>query len=132
MAMPKVTIDLSEAQSRTPLDPGTYPAQVKAFEGPTKGPKSSYLTAIIEITEGQYENRQIYHNLPITGKGAGIFADFVSKLTGQEIDVDELENLDIDTDDLVGLPFGIVTKQREYPEGSGEMQTEISKILRNK
>lgn len=127
--MPRVSIDLSEAQSRKPLDEGTYPAEVTKFEGPTQGPNSTYLTAELTITEGDASGRKIYTNLPITGKGAGIFADFVSKCTGEEIDVDALNDLDVDTDDLIGCPLGVVVKQREYPEGSGEMRHEVARVL---
>jgi hypothetical protein len=129
--MPRLTVDLTEAQSNKPVPDDTYEAKVASFEGPTQGPKSTYITAIIEITEGDFAGRKFYHNLPINGKGAGILADFVSKTTGEDIDVDDLESLDLDTDDLVGAEIAIVTRQSEYPEGSGEMRSEIKKILPN-
>lgn len=128
--MPRVSIDLTEAQSRKPIPDDTYPAEIKQWEGPTKGPKSTYLTAILEITEGEHAGRKFYHNLPITGAGAGIFADFYSKATGEEVDVDDMEQMDVDTDDLIGVAIGITTKQEEYPEGSGEMQSKIVKVLK--
>jgi hypothetical protein len=128
--MPRVSIDLTEAQSRKPIPDGTYSGEIKAFEGPTRGPKSTYLTAIIEIDEGEHKGRKFYHNLPITGAGAGIFADFYSKVTGEEVDVDDLDKMDVDTDDLVGSSVGFTTKQEEYPEGSGEFQSKIVKVLK--
>lgn len=126
---PLVSIDLSEAQSRKPVPDDQYSASVKEINGPHKGPKSHYLTFIIEIAEGEHKGRTFFHNVPINGAGAGIFADLLSKLTGEEYDVDNLENLEVNTDDLVGAPLGIITKQSEYPEGSGEMRSEIKKIL---
>lgn len=128
--MPRVTIDLSEAQSRKPVPDDQYLCTVKEIQGPTKGPKSLYLTFVLEIKEGEYAGRRFYYNTPISGEGAGIFTTFLSKLTGQEIDVDELDKIDINTDDLLGLDIGVVTKTSEYPEGSGEFRSEIKTILR--
>lgn len=128
--MPRVSLNLKDAKSRKPVPDDTYEVVVKKFEGPIKGPKAHYIKAYIDITEGNYEGHRFFHNLPIEGEGAGIFADFVSKLTGEEIDVDQLEELDIDTDELLDVPFGIVTKQREFPEGSNEFQDNIAKILK--
>lgn len=130
--MPRVTIDLSEAQSRKPIPDDTYPAEITSITGPHKGSKSQYLKVELTISEGDFAKRKLFVNLPVTGAGAGIFADFLSKVTGEEIDVDELENLDIDTDDLIGMEVGVQTKQKEYPEGSGEMVSEVAKVLRNR
>lgn len=127
--MPRLNINLSEAQSRKPLPDDTYTCRILEIQGPTRGPKASYVTAILEVTEGEFEGRQIYHNMPVDGKGAGIFADFVSKVTGDEIDVDALESYDLDTDDLVGQEISVVTTQEEYPEGSGEYQHKVKKVL---
>lgn len=128
--MPKVSINLSEAESRKPLPDDTYQAEVTEITGPHKGPKAKYLAAKMKITEGDFAGKIRTRNLPIEGPGAGMLADFVSKCTGQEIDVDELDKLDLDTDDLIGSPIAFQTKQKEYPEGSGEYNDEIVKILK--
>jgi hypothetical protein len=133
--MPRLTIDLSEAQSRKPIPEGTYEAKVAEITGPHKGPKAPYLTFVFEVENANNEvanGRKFYHNTPIKGQGAGIFADTLSKLTGQEVDVDDLETLDIDTDELLGLPVGLVIKDDEYPKDSGEISSAISKILKAK
>lgn len=130
--MPRVSIDLREAQSMKPVPDATYPVTVTEFSEVQSGPKAKYISATLTVSEGEYEGRKFYTNLPIEGKGAGILADFVSKCTGEDIDVDDLEEMDLDTDDLVGSELAIITKQSEYPEGSGEMRSEIKKILRAK
>lgn len=128
--MPRITLDTREALDRKPLPDGQYETIVKEFRGPTKGPKSTYLTAVLEIPEGENKGRQFYVNLPINGEGAGITADFFSKLTGETIEIGpNSPGLDIDTDDYIGAPIGVVNKQREYPEGSGEFQNNVTKFL---
>lgn len=128
--MPRLQVDLSEAQSRQALPDDTYDCKVFEISAPKKGPKSSYVQVIFEVADGEFAGRKIYDNRPVTGEGAGMFAELYSKLTGEEVDVDEMDSLDIDTDDLVGLDIGVVTKQEEYPAGSGEYTSKVSKLLR--
>lgn len=128
--MPRLKVDLSEAQSMKPVPEDNYLCTVGEISEPQEGPKSVYVNVTYVIAEGEYEGRQLYQNLPITGKGAGIFADFYSKVTGEEVDVDDLDDLDIDTDDLVGLEIGVQAGQREWPEGSGDFRNEVVKLLR--
>ncbi len=126
--MPRVTIDLSEAQSRKPVPEDTYQLKVVEITGPHKGPKSRYMTVVLEITEGEHAGRKFYHNLMITGKAAGMFAEFLSKLTNTDIDIDELENMDIDTDDYIGMEIGAAVADGE--EYQGEVRSEIKKFLK--
>ena len=128
--MPELTLNLSEAESLKPIPDGTYPAIVKGFSDVQAGPKAKYISAILEISEGDFEGRKFYNNLPIEGKGAGIFVDFINKVTGSEYDVDDHEALEVDTDDLIGAPCGIVLKQEEYPEGSGDFRSQVKRVLR--
>jgi hypothetical protein len=128
--MPRLNVNLSEAQSMKPIPEDTYPCTIMEIGEPQTGPKSTYVLVTYVVSEGEYEGRQLFQNLPITGKGAGIFADFYSKVTGEEVDVDELDDLDVDTDDLIGKEIGVVAGQREYPEGSGEFRNEVKKLVR--
>jgi hypothetical protein len=127
--MPILKLDLSEAQSLKPIPEDTYPATVSDISGVQEGPKAKYIAAELKISEGDYEGRKFYVNLPIHGKGAGIFADFINKCLGTEYDVDDLEELEIDTDDLLGAEVGIMVKDEEYPEGSGDFRSKVSKVL---
>lgn len=128
--MPRLNIDLSESQSMKPIPEDTYLCTVAEIGDPQTGPKSTYVPVIYVVAEGEFEGRQLFQNLPITGKGAGIFADFYSKITGEDVDVDELDDLDVDTDDLIGQEVGIVVGQHEYPAGSGEFRNEVKKLVR--
>lgn len=127
--MPRLTIDATEAQSMKPIPDGTYAATVLSVSEPKSGPKATYVEAVLVVSEGEYEGRKLYRNMPIEGKGAGIFIDFVSKVTGEDYDLDDLDSLDIDTEDLEGQEVGVVVGQREWPEGSGEFRNEIDKIV---
>lgn len=128
--MPRLELDLSEAQSLKPIPDDTYPAVVFDFSDVEEGPKAKYVSAVIKIDGGEYNGRQFYNNLPIHGRGAGIFVDFYNKCMGTDYDVDALEDLEIDTDDMLGAEIAIITKQEEYPEGSGEFRSNIHKVIR--
>lgn len=127
---PRLNLDLSEAQSMKPVPADTYNCTVFEISEPKSGPKSTYVEVIFQISDGEFEDRKLYQNMPINGKGAGIFADFYSKITGEEVDVDELDELDIDTDDLIGQEIGVVVGQYEYPENSGEFRNDVKKLVR--
>jgi hypothetical protein len=127
--MPRLHIDASEAQSMKPIPEDTYPCTVLSVSEAKQGPNATYVEAVLVVSEGEYEGRKLYRNMPIEGKGAGIFIDFISKVTGEDYDIDDLDELDIDTDDLEGQEVGAVVTQREYPEGSGEFRNEVSRIV---
>lgn len=126
--MPKLNLDLREAESRKPLEDDKYRWRVLSISAPKSGPKAKYVEMVAEVSEGEYEGRKVYHNMPISGKGAGIFVDFWNKIMGTEYDVDDLEELDLDTDEAVGQEFIGTTKQEEYPEGSGQFNHKLAQI----
>lgn len=127
---PKLNLNLQDAVDFTPLDDGEYPVVVAEFSDVQTGPKSNYITATLEVEEG-HENagRRLWMNLPIMGKGAGIFVDFINKCTGENYKVSDLDELEIDTDELVGSTLTAIVKQEEYPEGSGDMRAQLQSIL---
>lgn len=129
--MPRLTVDLAEAQPREALPDGVYECKVFAISEVRRGDKSQYVEIQFTVQEGEFEGRKIWRNTPITGKGAGIFAEMYQKLTGEDIEFGPGKELAIDTEELIGLPLAVATKQREYPEGSGEFQTEVKKVLRS-
>lgn len=128
--MPKIRVDTREAESLKPIPEGPYPARVVEIGEVTEGPKAHYIPVQLEITEGDHEGRKFYQNLPIEGKGAGILVDFINKATGSDHDVDELDELDFDTDDLHGAEVIINIKNEEYPKGSGDIRSGIKSIAR--
>lgn len=128
--MPTLNLNLSEAQSLKPIPEDTYPAEVVEIGKVEEGPKSNYVPVKVRINAGEHEGRTFFVNLPIDGKGAGIFVDFYNKVCGTDHDVDDLEELAIDTDDMMGQELRIVIKNEEYPEGSGEIRSGVARTLK--
>lgn len=126
--MGRLTLNLSEAQSFKPVDDDTYACVVEEISDPIQGPKAIYVKVTFRITEGSFEDRLLYTNFMLDGGAAGMFVEFINRITGSDHDVDNLEDLDIDPDDLTGLACGVITKQKEYPEGSGEFKSEVQRV----
>jgi hypothetical protein len=127
---PVVRVDAREAESLKPIPEGPYPMEVIEVSAPVEGPKANYIPVKLKINEGDHEGRTFYQNLPIDGKGAGIFIDFVNKATGSEYDVDDMDELEFDTDDLIGAEVIGNIKNEEYPKGSGDIRSGIKSIAR--
>lgn len=127
--MPKIRMDLSEAISFRPVDSGTYSAEVADLQDVKQSDKATYLPIMLEINEGEAQGRKLFHNIMLSGKGAGRGAEDLGRLLGEDIDPDALDEFEFDSDDLIGAQCRIVVTQREYPEGSGEMQNDVKKIL---
>lgn len=130
--MPELNINLSEAVEFAELEDGTYPCTVTAISEVKQGAKSSYITAEMSVNEGEERaGARCWQNLPVDGKGAGIFINFINAALGTEYAVSDLrdEGFSLDTDDLIGCEVNVVIKQHEYPEGSGEMKAQVHKVL---
>lgn len=128
--MPNIRINTSEAESLKPIPEDAYPMEVIEVGAVTEGPKANYIPLKLRITEGDHAGRTFYNNLPIEGKGAGIFISFINKALGFDYDVDDMEHLDFDTDDLLGAEVIGNVKDDEWPKGSGEMRSQISSVAR--
>ncbi len=128
--MPSINLNLTEAESLKPIEEGAYPATVMEVGEVTQGPKAQYVAVKIAIADGEYEGRTFYNNLPIEGKGAGIFVDFINKVLGMDYDVDDMEDLAFDTDELIGGELIINIKNEEYPKGSGDIRSGIKSTAR--
>ena len=124
--MPSIKVLLGDAVGNKPLENGTYEAEILKVDGPKEGPNSHYLSTLFKITDEKAAGRQVYYITPIEGKGASMFIDLWNRATDDDVDVDELEDFDCDTDDLVGYEVRIVIKMREY---EGDMQPEVKKVL---
>lgn len=128
--MPQININTSEAESLKPIPEDAYPAEVVEIGAIAEGQKAHYLPVKLQITEGEHAGRTFYQNLPIEGKGAGIFIDFINKCLGTEHDVDDMDELAFDTDDLMGAEVIINIKNEEYPKGSGDLRSGIRSVAR--
>jgi hypothetical protein len=128
--MPSINLNLTEAESLKPIEEGAYPATVLEVGEVTQGPKAQYVSVKLSISDGEYEGRTFYNNLPIEGKGAGIFVDFINKCLDLDYDVDDMEDLAFDTDELIGAELTINIKNEEYPKGSGDIRSGIKSTAR--
>ena len=128
--MPQININTTEAESLKPIPEDAYPAEVVEVGKVEEGPKAHYIPVKMAITDGEHVGRTFYQNLPIEGKGAGIFITFINKVLGTDHDVDDMENLAFDTDDLMGGECIINIKNEEYPKGSGDMRSGIKSVAR--
>ena len=129
---PVVGLSLDEAVEFTELEDGAYPVTISEFSEVKKGGKSSYITATLIIADGhERAGARCWQNLPINGRGAGIFVNFLNAATGDEMTVAQYkeDGLEVDTDDLIGSELTAIIKQEEYPEGSGTMRAQVKQIL---
>jgi hypothetical protein len=132
-AMPKSTLKLtlSDATDFSPLPDDTYPATISDVGDIQKGPKANYVRVTFKISEGEYEGRKFFSNYMVDGAAAGMFIDLINKATGSDLKVDDLreDGFELDPADIIDASVAIVLKQREYPEGSGEMRSEVKSVL---
>jgi hypothetical protein len=128
--MPEVRMSLADAVSFKPLPEDTYDVEIIEVQGPTTSDGgTTYITPVLEVSDGDHQGRRLFHNVMLDGKGAGMGAEFLSKALGEDIDVDAMDEFAFDTDDLIGVQLRAVVVQREYPQGSGEFRNEVRKIL---
>lgn len=125
--MPRLTLDLTEAQVFEPIPEGLYDATISDVSEPQRGPKSAYVRVEFTISDGPHEGRKIWRNYPIEGRGAGFFIDLANKAVGAELSPGDM--VDFDTDDLVGAEVRILVSQTEFPEGSGEFRNEVARLV---
>ncbi len=129
---PRLKLTLDDAVDFTPLEDGEYPVSVLEFSETRKGEKSSYITVTLEVAEDHdAKGRRLWSNLPLDGKGAGIFVNFINACLGTSYTIEEYrdEGLEVDTEDLEGAELVAIVKQEEYPEGSGEMRAQVKQLL---
>lgn len=124
--MPRFTLNTSEALKFSPLEDGEYPVEVVEFSEVRHGDKSMYVTATLEVSEGEFAGKRLWMNLPLNGKGAGITRRFLDAVApGAYPEGDEIE---FDTDDLVGSQARVVVTKVESRIRPGEMTNEIRAI----
>lgn len=122
---PIFEIDATDALDLSPLDEGTYEAEVESFSEIRTGPKSLYTEVTFVVIEEPYAGRKLFQNFSVDGKGSGFFLRFWEKVTGDELDIGDLHS--IDTEDAMGASCKLVVIDDEY---EGEKRSKIKTILR--
>lgn len=123
--MPQINLNLTDAVSLKPIPEDAYLATVMECGEVASGEKAHYIPVRLELSGGEHEGRVFYVNLPIEGKGAGIFVDFINKCMNLDYDVDDLDDLAFDTDELIGAEIMLNIKDQEWPEGSGDFRSSV-------
>ncbi len=116
-----------DAMSSKPVAEGVYGCEVEGAED-KEGAKANYLKWTLVITDDEEKGRKLFHNTPYDGAGAGMFAEFWMKATGEDLDVDELDEMDFEVDDAYGATLVVTVEHAEYPEGSGKMVAQVSRV----
>lgn len=125
--MPNINLDLSEAISNKPIDSGVYEMEVESVSEAKQGAKAAYVTIVWKCVEEPFVGRKVFDNRPINGRGASIFVQAWNAVMHQDLDVDALSTVEIDTDDMIGERGLISIRHREY---NGEIQHEVAKVSR--
>lgn len=124
--MPRLGINTTEAKSFEPLPDDRYECEiVEVSEVKTAGSGSQYVVVTFSVTDGEYTDRKLFRNYMIEGPGVGFLMDLWRKATKEELEVG-LEELEIDTDDLVGSRVVCITEQEEY---EGTTRSTVAKVL---
>lgn len=129
--MPRMTINTSEATSFEATQPGPYSMTIDELEGPIKSKEKQTpgLNVYFKFVDPDLDQKcgRVRRFYPITGKGAGFFADLYKTATGSELPIGkEGGDLDIDTDDLMGKQVTVDIDNREH---EGKMYNEAKKVV---
>ena len=110
--MPEIQLDATEAQVYGPMEDGPYDVEVTDVSEVRTGPKANYIAVQMTVADGEHEGRNVWINLPVSGKAAGMFIEFWEKCTGEALSVGEEHAPD--TDDLIGSPLTAIVAMEEY------------------
>lgn len=128
--MPRVTLDLTEAKSFEPTEPGPYEMVINSVE-PTKSKEGKPMLSVefrFEDPEVAQRSGSVFRNYMLAGKGAGFTREFWKALTGDDLPVGEGAQYDIDTDDIIGKRCIVKITNREY---EGKIQNEVGSVVAN-
>ncbi len=95
------------------VQPGNYVVQIVDYEERTaKATKTPYVAWTLSILEGEMTGQLIFHNTPLSGKGAGILKQFL-----QAADASYKEG-PFDPEKYLDLTLRVVVKSRSYSDGT--------------
>lgn len=117
--MPKVTLDMSEAQDFSPVPVGTFQARISDVQLKTSKAGNGYAAVTFELwgnvnAASVVNGRKLWLNAPYSGKGAGIFKGLFEAATRERLASNLLE---LDTDALLGKDVVVTVKHELDPNG---------------
>lgn len=128
--MPRLNIDLTDAVSFEPVDPGTYEMKVDEISAPERSEHKGtlgvwvYFKFLDEARDRRHGRPRRFY--PTEGKGAGFWREFWKATTGEELPLGEA-SVSVDTDDVIGTEV-IVTFTADTYEG--RPTSNISDVVR--
>lgn len=136
--MPRIQLDAKDAVLFGNVDPDRYLVEIVDVSdvkvGQQKGTR--YVEVKAEIVEGaetgaKFAGQNLWRNCPVEGKGAGMFIDLWNKahVDDESAQLEVGDEIDVDTDELIGRQVCFVTKDREYPPDSGEFRSEVDRVV---
>lgn len=119
-----------KTQSFDPLPNGRYEATVFDIEEQEvkngKNAGAPMWAVQFSINGGPHDNRRVFRNFTLIPESLWALKNFLVALG---IDSSALEGeVDIDTEDLIGLPCQIVVRQREY---EGQIQNDVKQVMKS-
>lgn len=124
--MPIIEPDFSESTDK-PIEAGTYNARIMSSEVRTSQAGNQYVKWKLSLygCEGEYacfNNRYVWHNTMLTGRGAGMLKKFVKAATGAE------PTVPFDTDSLVSKEVSLVLVPGTDQQGNPSDWPEVKAV----
>lgn len=124
--MPQISLNLSNVPDLEAIPEGVYPARIFEVK-PTKAKQSGnpMLSVVFTITEGEYANQRIFHNLTLVEQSLPFVKRFLRAFyTKEELSVPTFE---LDTEALVGKECRIRVTRQKY---EGTWQNRVRAVVR--
>jgi len=128
--MPRVTLNLTEAKSFEPVEPGVYTMSVSQVEPAVTGknakqPGQAMLNVSFRFLDPAIDQRAgtVLRSFMLEGKGSGFTRELWKACTGTELPVGE--SFDVDTDEILGRTLHCDVVNEEY---EGRLTNKINKF----
>lgn len=126
--MPLITPDFSES-SDAPWQEGIYNARIEEATVKTSQKGNQYVRWTMSVfgAEGDYakfNNRKVWHNTMLSGRGAGMLKKFIKAATGEVL----AEGQGLDTDALIGREVALTITQGFDQDGNVSDYPEVKAV----
>jgi len=128
--MPRVTLNLTEARSFEPVEPGVYTMSIAEVEPTVTGknakvPGQAMLNVSFRFVDPALDQKagSVLRSFMLEGKGSGFTRELWKACTGSELPVGE--SFDVDTDELIGRTLHCSIVNEEY---EGRLNNRVEKF----